>query len=189
MKITDILAKKAVIAAADIDNLQDAVNSQAAAVLLMNIGLTELLGHEFQRIRNIKPILIHFDLIKGLSNDSEAVRFISRIIKPAGITSTKGPIIRAAKKEGLLTIQRVFLIDTMSLQNAITTIKENNPDAIEVMPAIAPSIVGAFKQKINQPIILAGLITNSAQINEALMAGADGVSLSKKSLWNVELGS
>ncbi|MGD8400361.1 MAG: glycerol-3-phosphate responsive antiterminator [Bacillota bacterium] len=123
------------------------------------------------------------------TNDSEAIRFIQHHVKPAGIVSTKGPAIRSAKKEGLQTIQRVFLIDTRSFAQSVESIRENNPDAVEIMPGIAPSIVAALKTQIRQPVILAGLIATERQMIEALQFGADGVSLSNHSLWNVVVKS
>jgi hypothetical protein len=62
------------------------------------------------------------------TNDSEAIRFIQHHVKPAGIVSTKGLAIRSAKKEGLQTIQRVFLIDTRSFAQSVESIRENNPE-------------------------------------------------------------
>lgn len=145
--------------------------------------------NEFQVLKNEKPIFIHTDLLKGLSNDKEAVDFIKKYVNPAGIVSTKGSMIKAAKKRELLTVQRIFLIDSKSLRNAIESIKENDPDVIEVMPALASSIVEVIKKEINKPVILGGLIDNEAQIISGLNAGADGVSFSKDNLWNYDLNN
>lgn len=98
-------------------------------------------------------------------------------------------MIKAAKKRELLTVQRIFLIDSKSLRNAIESIKENDPDVIEVMPALASSIVEVIKKEINKLVILGGLIDNEAQIISGLNAGADGVSFSKDNLWNYDLNN
>lgn len=151
--------------------------------------MNSLMENEFQVLKNEKPIFIHTDLLKGLSNDKEAVDFIKKYVNPAGIVSTKGSMIKAAKKRELLTVQRIFLIDSKSLRNAIESIKENDPDVIEVMPALASSIVEVIKKEINKPVILGGLIDNEAQIISGLNAGADGVSFSKDNLWNYDLNN
>jgi glycerol uptake operon antiterminator len=187
MNIQEILKTSSIIAAARFDSLQLAVESNTGAILFMYAKLVELMSMDFQKYNRKKPIFIHFDLLKGLSNDSEAVRFIQQYVKPAGIVSTKGPIIRAAKKEGLQTIQRIFLIDTRSFEQSMDSIKESNPDAVEIMPGIAPSIVATLKAQISQPVILGGLIATKRQIIEALHYGADGISLSNSSLWNLVL--
>lgn len=189
MNIKEILKNNPLIAAAQHDSLQRAVKSKVSAVFLMEGKLNSLMENEFQVLKNEKPIFIHTDLLKGLSNDKEAVDFIKKYVNPAGIVSTKGSMIKAAKKRELLTVQRIFLIDSKSLRNAIESIKENNPDVIEVMPALASSIVEVIKKEINKPVILGGLIDNEAQIISGLNAGADGVSFSKDNLWNYDLNN
>ncbi|CAM3368052.1 MULTISPECIES: glycerol-3-phosphate responsive antiterminator [Brevibacillus] len=190
MDMRTIVKKNPIIAATELDRLGEAIESPACAILLMYSKLTRLMEEE-QRIRDSsKPIFLHTDLMNGLSNDKEAFRFLSTYIKPTGIVTTKGPMIRAAKKEGMLTIQRVFLIDTTSLTSTIKNVLENQPDAIEIMPGIAPSIVPVFKEQLKQPIILGGLIWNQEQVLQALEYGADAVSLSRPELWNhIDQGS
>jgi glycerol uptake operon antiterminator len=179
-----ILKKNRIIAATEQDRLTEALESSASAILLMYGKLTRLM-EEAEVIRHAaKPIFLHTDLMNGLSNDKEAFRFLSTYIQPTGIVTTKGPMIRAAKKEGMLTIQRVFLIDTTSLMSTIKNVQENQPDAIEIMPGIAPSIISTFKEQLPQPIILGGLIWNQEQVQQALEYGADAVSLSRPELWN-----
>lgn len=185
MKIQTFLQTSPVIAAAQFENLALAAKSRAGAILLMYAKLEELMSEDFQTYNRLKPIFIHFDLLKGLSGDSEAIRFLHHYVRPAGIVSTKGPAIRAAKKDGLQVIQRVFLIDTRSFEQSIESIRENKPDAVEIMPGIAPSIATVFKARITQPVILGGLIATECQLREALHDGADGVSLSHSALWNL----
>lgn len=174
-----------IIAASDADHLSEAMDSKACAVLLMHTRITELLSAELQEKICRKPTFLHADLVKGLSGDKEAFVFLNKYVKPLGIFTTKSAMIRAAKKEGLLTVQRVFLIDTASFHTSVKTIQENDPDAIEIMPGIAPSIIKVYKEYIHQPIIAGGLISSVQQIDEALNAGADAVSLSKSELWNL----
>lgn len=184
MDMHTILKTNLVIAATEQDRLGEAMASRACAILLMYGKLTKLM-EEAETIRqSSKPIFLHTDLMNGLSNDKEAFRFLSTYIQPTGIVTTKGPMIRAAKKEGMLTIQRVFLIDSTSLTTTIKNVLENQPDAIEIMPGIAPSIISYIKEHLSQPIILGGLIWNMEQVNEALKGGADAVSLSKSEMWN-----
>lgn len=186
MEIRNILKSNPIIAAAQSENLDLAVNSKVCAVLLMYGKLIEILDNNFKLNKKKKPIFIHMDLLKGLSSDSESLKFLNKYVKPAGIVSTKSSVIRSAKKFDLITIQRIFLIDTKSFENAIDSIKDCNPDAIEIMPGIAPAIITAFKERISQPIILGGLISKVEQIQDALNAGADGVSLSASKLWNLD---
>lgn len=189
LNVKKILKENPLIAAAKHENLEVAVDSKVAAVLLIDGKLSNLMEKKFQVCSGKKPIFVHTDLVKGLSNDKEAINFIKKYINPAGIVSTKSATLKAAKKKGLKTIQRIFLIDSRSLTNAIESIRENDPDIVEVMPALAYSIVETLKKDIDKPIILGGLIDNKEQILNGLKAGADGVSFSKSDLWNMDIKS
>ncbi|RED51769.1 glycerol-3-phosphate responsive antiterminator [Cohnella lupini] len=182
---TDLFKNHAIVAACEFHQMKAAIESGAGAIIYMNGDLNDMVSSTFKEYCRQKPVFIHFDLLKGLSNDKESLRFIRKYVAPYGIVSTKSTIIKSAKKEGLVTIQRVFLIDTKSFNNSIEAISQNDPDCVEVMPAIAPSIIRSYKQRFPSiPIILGGLISEESHISEAFKQGADAVSLSKASLWN-----
>lgn len=185
--INDLFKKNSIIAACEANYLSAAIESDAGSIIYMNANINDIVAGTFKNCCRQKPVFIHVDLIKGLNGDKESLRFIKKYIGPYGIVSTKNTIIKAAKKEGLATIQRVFLIDTKSFHNSLDTITQNEPDCVEIMPAIAPSIVKSYKQHFNIPIILGGLISKECQISEALKQGADAVSLSKNDLWNCKV--
>lgn len=173
-----------VIAACRQDGIAEAVESNAAMVLLMNVSLSWLVRPEFQALREQKPILIHADLVRGLSGDRDAISFLRDFIQPWGIVSTRGGTIRAARKLGVPAIQRVFLIDSASLRISIDSILENAPTAVELMPGIAPEPIAEVKAAVKLPIIAAGLIRNREEAFAALGSGADAVSMSTTSLWS-----
>ncbi len=175
---------QSIIAACESGSLGLALQSKSAAVIYMNADLNDLTGEGFKGLCRKKPIFIHLDLLRGLNGSKEGLHFLKKTINPFGVVSTKSNVIRAAKKEGFFAIQRIFLIDTQSFNNSLDAIAENKPDAIEIMPAIAPSIVKKYREKVQAPIILGGLISDSAQIAEAFRQGADAVSLSQSRLWN-----
>ncbi len=184
LDINGILRNNPVIAAAQHENLQLAVDSKVSSVILMNARLNDLLEDDFKSCNKKKPIFLHTDLIKGLSTDKDAINFIKKYIDPAGIVSTKSNILRAAKKKELITIQRIFLIDSSSLKNAIEIIKENDPDMVEIMPSWVYPMVHILKAEINKPLILGGLVNTKEQIENILKANADGVSCSNIALWD-----
>ncbi|WP_456276566.1 glycerol-3-phosphate responsive antiterminator [Bacillus sp. AK128] len=184
MKVRELLSTQGMIAAAKPEDFKEALDSNARFVTLMNSKLSFFLDNQSFFSKITKPFFIHTDLMKGLSNDKEAFQFLVKNVKPTGIVTTKSNMIRSAKKEGLQTIMRIFLIDTSSLDTAIQNIKENQPDAVEIMPGIAPQIVPFIQHEVQKPIIVGGLISTKEQIQAAFQCGADGVSLSKKDFWN-----
>lgn len=187
MNTKENLLRNPIIAAAQHENLKLAVESKVSSIILINGRLNDLMEEEFQICNKKKNILLHTDLIKGLSNERESIDFIKNHINTPGIVSTKSTMIRAAKKKGLITIQRIFLIDSSSLRNSIVSIKENDPDIVEVMPALVYPILEELKNQINKPIILGGLVNNSNRISEILSYGVEGVSCSNSDLWNLDI--
>ena len=84
--------------------------------------------------------------------------YIQDVIGAQGIISTKGSTIRNANKIGLKTIQRIFIVDTLSLTKSIENCKTTKPNAVEIMPGIMPSIIKQLVEEIEFPIIAGGLI-------------------------------
>lgn len=133
--------------------------------------------------RSNKRVLIHFDLVKGLKTDEYGLEFIVRKVKPDGIISTRGNVIVEAKKNNLLTIQRIFLLDSLALEQNIKQIQRHQPDYIEMLPGLMPQVINSLKKETNIPIIVGGLVTTKEEVDLALESGAIAVSTSQADLW------
>lgn len=166
----------------------------AEKVSLANVEVVFILSGSISEIHNRvrllkelgKKVFIHADLIEGLAKDTAAVQYIQREIKPHGILSTRSNLLRHGKDLGLLTVQRIFMIDSLSLESGIKMVKNYQPDFVEVMPGIVPRAILELRHKIDQPIIAGGMVTNKTDVIQALKAGAIAVSTSKQELWNLE---
>jgi len=132
-----------------------------------------------------KKVILHADLIQGLKTDAYGMEFLVREIKPDGIISTRGNVITLAKKNNLLTIQRLFLLDSHALDNNIKLIGQVKPDYIELLPGIIPSVIEEVHQKTGIPIIAGGLIRSAEDIKLAYSGGAKAVSTSDSELWEL----
>ncbi|MBU9711907.1 glycerol-3-phosphate responsive antiterminator [Evansella tamaricis] len=130
-----------------------------------------------------KKLFLHFDTIQGLSTDLKGVNYVAEVLKPDGILSTRGQIIQSAKKFDLLTIQRLFLIDSNALKSGIRSIKNSNPDAVEAMPGLMPRVIEELCSQIDQPVVAGGLVKDATEVKRALSAGAIAVSLSNLNYW------
>src|SRR5699024_3000410 len=91
--------------------------------------------------RENKKVLIHFDLIRGLKADEYGIDFLIHEVKPDGILSTRGNVIGLAKRNKLLAIQRMFLIDSAALEQNLKLVNRFQPDCIEVLPGIMPFVI------------------------------------------------
>jgi glycerol uptake operon antiterminator len=131
-------------------------------------------------------ILAHVDLIKGIGRDEAGVRFLARDLGVDGIVTTRGNLIGPAKREGLIAVQRLFVLDSESLEAGVPAVERAAPDAVEVLPGvILPLIAPLLKATRLPPLIAGGLIRTRAQVDEILAAGAIAVSTSEEALWSL----
>ncbi len=128
-------------------------------------------------------VFLHMDLIEGLAGNTKALDYIKNRISPNGIISTKSALVKYAREMGTFCIQRFFMVDSASYENAVKTVKTTKPSMVELMPGIIPDVIRRFKQETQAPVIAGGLVTLKQQIIDALSAGALGVSTGSRTLW------
>lgn len=163
--------------------LKKALKSPCEVIFLLNSTIINIQDIVQKVKTSNKIIYIHTDLIQGLSKDNTALEYIVKNIQPDGIITTKNNLIKYANELGLFTIQRLFIIDSLSLETGIQSIKKNKPNAIEIMPGIMPTVIDNILKKINIPIITGGLISTKEHVINSLKAGAIGVSTSNEAVW------
>lgn len=166
-------------------DFEKALATTSETVVFLETRLGQLKGLVAQAKRENKKALVHFDLIQGLKSDEYGMEFLIHEIKPDGILSTRGNIISLAKKHQLLAIQRLFLLDGLALENNLKAIERFQPDCVEVLPGLMPSVIEKIYNQTNIPIIAGGLITKEEEVKAALDAGAQAVSTSDRELWKL----
>ena len=164
-----------------------ALKSRTTSIFLLTGDIASLQ----ERIRlfheHSKYVFVHIDLVKGLSKDDAAVRFLKSQLKADGVITTKGSLINTAKKIGLVSVQRIFLLDSQSLETGIAQAKSHRPDYIEVLPGLIPDLLPQIRRETAIPVITGGLIEEIEQVKEALSKKATAVSTSREDLWNLSL--
>lgn len=128
-------------------------------------------------------VFLHVDMIRGLSKDLEGLRFLAEFAGPDGIISTHSQIIAHGKRVGLITVQRIFLLDSQSVATGIQQAHATQPDIVETLPGILPEITRRVVQEVRCPVITGGLITRQDQVEMMMQAGVHGVSTSQGALW------
>lgn len=164
-------------------DFEKALQSKREWIIILEIRLGQLKGMVEYAKRANKKVLLHIDLIQGLKSDEYGVEFIVNEIKPHGIVSTRSSVVELVKKRHMLTVQRVFLLDSLSLEHNVRLGSKFQPDFIEVLPGKLPEVMEEMKRQTNIPIIAGGLITKQEDIDAVFEAGAIGVSTSTKDLW------
>ncbi len=171
----------------DIAKLDDALSSECEIIFLLCGTIFDLKETVSKARQADKLIFIHVDLLDGFSKDATALKYISSEIRPDGIISTKNNLLKLAKSLGLLTVQRVFIIDSLSIDTAVKASQRINPDAIEIMPGIMPRIINKLSSSLDVPVIVGGLVSEKEDVTVALENGALGVSTSSKEIWGMKI--
>lgn len=184
--LKDILIENPVIAAIRNDEELKTAEASSVGIVFVLYGSILTLDTICQRLRTAgKTVFVHADMIEGLKGDMAGIDFIRHTAEPTGIVSTRPNIIKYAKQLNMQTILRVFLLDSLSLQSGIKNILETNPDAVEIMPGIACSLINEMEKKITVPVIAGGLIVSKEQVMYSLSNGAIAISTSKVELWEL----
>ena len=182
--LAEIMKNNPVIAGVkNLEKFDDALNSPCDIIFLLSGSIFNIKEFVQKAKDKNKIIFIHVDLLDGFSKDAVALKYIYEEIKPDGIISTKNSQLKAAKALGFMTVQRIFIIVSLSIDTAIKASQMINPDAIEIMPGIMPKITKKMSDELDVPVIVGGLISEKEEIDKALESGALGVSTSSSSLW------
>lgn len=185
-KWEETLIENPIIAAIRKDSdVERAIKSEVKVVFVLYGNILNIASVCKKLHDNNKLVFVHVDLIEGLRGDLAGIDFIHEHVRPDGIISTKISNIKHAKKIGLLTILRIFLIDSLSLKTGIKNVTEISPSAVEIMPGIASKIIKDIKKQVNISVIAGGLIDCKKDVIEALSFGAIAVSTSKYELLNL----
>ncbi len=164
--------------------LEQALKGDAQVIFVLFGNLLNLEAIATQIKEADKVGIIHLDLVEGLMNKEIAVQYIKDKTCFEGIISTKPQLIKVAKGLGLIAIQRTFILDRLSLDNAKSHIVEEC-DAIEMLPGILFKVIKEMKKVTAKPIIVGGLISEKEEIVEALGKGATSISTSNQKLWAI----
>lgn len=172
-----------IAALSDLDQLEDVIASPCKIVFILRGNIMNLEELVTTLKENGKLVYIHVDLIEGFSQHTSAMEYINKQIKPDGIISTKSRIIRAAKAQDIFTIQRLFVLDSLSLISGKESIKKLKPDAVEILPGLMEKVIKEIHKETRVPIIAGGLIREKEDVIQGLNAGAIGISTSAKDVW------
>lgn len=185
--ISNLLEANPVIAAIkSLDDLEKVISSDIKVVFVLTSDILHI-GKVIEKLKeNGKYVFVHIDLIDGLSPKSPLViDYLIENTKLDGIISTKHNMIKYAKSKKILTIQRFFILDSLSLKNSLKYAKDNKPDAIEILPGLMPKIIKLITKEIKIPVIAGGLIQDKQDIINVIEAGAYGVSSTKQEIWDM----
>lgn len=184
--LSAILAENPIIAAVkDDDGLEKALLTDCRMIFLLYGSICNV-GQLVERVKSVdKLAVVHIDLIDGLSSKEVSVAFLRQNTQADGIISTKPALVKAAKEQGLLAVQRFFLLDSLALSNFQKYAGMDIADMIEILPATMPKIIRRITAESRLPIIAGGLISDKEDILLALQNGAAAVSSTNQEVWRM----
>lgn len=179
----DFNGQKILPAARNVKDLEEMFESNYTYIVILNSHIGQLKSLIQLAKSKKKKILLHADLVQGLRNDEYAAQFLCQDIKPAGLISTRKNVVLTAKKHNLISVQRLFLLDSIALESSYKLLETTKPNFIEVLPGVMPHIIKEVYSKTGIPIVAGGLIREKLEVKEALEAGASAVTTSRRELW------
>ena len=131
------------------------------------------------------PVLLHIDLVNGLSSDESGLRYVATLDRIDGVITVRHHLAPVARKLGLMSVVRLFLQDGRAVERGLQVIDKSRPDAIELLPGVAFLQVSDRFGGSPVPVIAGGLIRTPEIAKQIVAAGCRAVSTSNLKLWEM----
>ncbi len=165
------------------EDIQAALESDALLLFMLKGDAFQLAPFVSAAHERGKGLVVHVDLVGGIGKDRAGIQYLRQIGVDAIITS-RSQLVAAGKAEGIVTIQRLLLLDDSALETGVRTIARAAPDIIEVLPGIIfPEIASTLRQMLPGPFITGGFIRTPADVARLQAAGSLLISSSTRQLW------
>lgn len=186
MKIIELFEESPIIASVrDEAGLRRSLESDCRVVFVLFGDMCGIARIAERLKEHDKVVIIHVDLIGGLSPRDVAIDFIKSNTSADGIISTKPILVRRALELGLYGGQRSFLIDSLALNTLKCQLEAFVPDFIEIVPGIMPKVLRSMRSYTTVPLVAGGLLADRKDIIAAFDAGMDAISTTKGELWGL----
>jgi glycerol uptake operon antiterminator len=170
-----------VIAAVTDEKWKQALESPAQVIFYLSANLLSVEEKVRQAHEAEKYVMVHLDLAEGIGRDRSGIRFLAQC-GVDGIISTRAQLIRLAKEQNLITVQRFFALDSKGMESIEEMLRATNPHLMEIMPGVIGKAIRRFR-KSGIAVIAGGLIETKQEVTDALGAGATAVSTGQQTLW------
>lgn len=131
------------------------------------------------------PLVLHIDLLAGLSSDEAGLRYVAGLKRLSGIITVRSHLVAAARHLGLAAILRLFLQDGRSVSRGLHLIEQAHPDMVELIPGVAALEAASDFARVGVPHIAGGLVRTPELLRRIIAAGSRAVSTSDRELWKM----
>ncbi len=165
------------------EDMEVALDSDAHLLFLLKGDAFQLPPFIERVHRRGKGMVVHVDLVSGVGKDRAGIHYLNRI-GVDGIITSRSQLISAGRAEGLVTIQRLLLVDDSALETGVRTIARAAPDVVEVLPGVIfPAVAPMLQQMLPGPFIAGGFIRTADDVARVRAAGGILSSSSTYALW------
>ncbi len=180
-----LLRSPIILAIKDEVAFQEALSYNQKIVFLLYGDICTIGDHVKLAKEHGKTVFVHLDLIDGITNREICVDFINEFTEADGVISTKPRLLKYAKQYDFITILRIFMLDSMALENSFHNLEHCQPDLVEVLPGIATKSFALVKNNFDIPIIAGGLIRTKDDVLDAINHGASAISSTRLELCEI----
>lgn len=179
-----VLEKSPVIAAVkDMEGLEKSLTSECNVLFILFGDICNIAEIVKKGKQGGRKVMVHVDLIAGLSPKEIAVDFIRKYTEADGIITTKPALIKRSRELGLESVLRFFALDSMAFENVRRQLSQVRPDFVEVLPGQMPKVIRRISRESNVPVIAGGLIAEKEDVLAALDGGAVAISTTNQNVW------
>ena len=130
----------------------EACLAQPAGVVFLLCGDILNIDRLIDRVHQAgKYAVVHADLVAGLAPREIAVDFLHRC-GADGIISTRPMLLRRGRELGMLTVLRVFAIDSKAVSNLGRETEGGMPDVIEILPGTLCKVLRRLSRELPVPL-------------------------------------
>lgn len=184
---TVMLEKKIGATIRRVEDLNEAIHHPNISTIFLLCANINILPSIVKKVHSdSKVLLVHLDMMEGAGKDRAGIHLLARM-GLRGIVTTKPNLVRFAKEEGMVVIQRLFVLDSESVKTGIKMASNVKPDAVEILPATVPHfVIQDMKDALGIPVLGGGLLRTEEDVRLALANGIDAVSTSLRHLWDMD---
>ncbi|MGX7352070.1 hypothetical protein RU97_GL002227 [Enterococcus canis] len=185
-RIKDLIEANPVIPAINrLSQLPEVIEGDSEVVFILTGDIMNL-PKIVERLKKAgKTVFVNIDLIDGLSGKKIAIEYIKKVTAADGIITSKAVLVAEAKRAGLMTVHRYFILDSRSLIALKGQYQISKADVVEIMPGLMPSVIKQIAQAGATPVIASGLVCDKEDILAALNSGALGISTTNEACWSI----
>ncbi|AHY46305.1 Glycerol-3-phosphate responsive antiterminator (mRNA-binding) [Rubrobacter radiotolerans] len=164
-------------------DLERALSGDHAAIFVLGGDVFEVLRTVKRKYRR-PSIFINVDTVGGIAADASGIKYLSGEVD--GIITTHRNVVESARGTGLVTVQRLFAIDSSAVSRGVRLIRAADPDCVEILPAVAyPEFAALYEREVARPVLAGGLVRDFKTASRLVEAGAAGISTSERLLWKL----